>query len=234
MKKFFVGIIITMMALLAGSPVLLYAQSVEESVEAAQKSMDNWVAATNDFAGKVRFDEGDMKSFLANWKSLEETGEKMSEGEDDEDFVDFQSLLKDPRYTAWAKSRNVEGEEWLRKSVRIFSMVMGRKMVSAMAEAEKAAPGQMAAFEAQRAQMGEEMYGQMKEAVEASLAMTKQNKETWSKLPAPSKSEAALLEKYDGELTELIMADDEADRDEAGDYDDYDGREYGGEDDDEQ
>ncbi len=224
MKRFFHACMIVA-AVIFIAPRALFAQEATDVVKDAQEALEQWVAAANDFAGNVRFDEGDMKSFLANWKSLEEAGEEMAEGEDDEEFIDFQSLLKDPRYAKWAKSRNVNAEEWLRKSVRIFTIVMGEKMAGAMAEAEQAVPEQMAAFEAQRAQMGEEMYRQMKEAIDASMAITKMNREMWSKLPTPTPKEAALLKKYDAELTELIVGEDEED---GYDYD----AEYGGEDDD--
>jgi len=69
----------------------------------------------------------------------------------------------------------------------------------------------MEMIEQQRAQLGEEAYQQMKQAMELSAAMSKYMEDAVRKMPEATAAEEAVLDKYRDELMALMMSDDDED-----------------------
>ena len=191
------------------------AQPVDQTVEETQERFAAWVADVNEFVGDVRFDEGDLRSVLDNWDDFSLIGENLKKDseENSEEMPDFGEILADEDYRRWASQAGVDPEEWLRKSMRVFATVMRGQVLSNMAIAEAQLPAQMERFEAQRSEIGEEMYQQLKQAMENTLATMKNMTETAGRLPEPSAAEKALLDKYNTELSAAFMPDKEQDGD---------------------
>ena len=205
-------------SLFALAPVVASAQSDSERV---QEDIEAIVAEVNEFVADVRFDESDIKKLIELWDEFDEFGEAY-DGEDDE-IINFSDMLADPEYRAFASSYGLDPDDWLRKSVRI-TMVMARE---AILEGAAAMPQQMEEqlemLEQQREQYGEEVYQQMKEAMENSAEMTNAIVEAAKRYPQATADEAKLLEIYREQLTALMSEDDE---DEWGYDDEYYDDEY--------
>ena len=72
-----------------------------------------------------------------------------------------------------------------------------------MPESQFDMSGQLAELEKMREQMGEEMYLQMKQALEAGAAAMQGLDNFYKELPVPTDSEKALLVKYKNQLMDM-------------------------------
>ena len=117
--------------------------------------------------------------------------------------MDFNSILNDKVYRSWADSKGIEGEMWLKKSMRIMAMIM-RSSIEANSSGEQFdIKAQLAELEEMRAQMDEEAYQQMKQAMEAGAAAMQGLDDSYKHLPVPTDSEKMLLAKYNDQLMNL-------------------------------
>lgn len=183
------------------------AQTMEQTVVETQARFAAWVDDVNEFVGDVRFDEGDLRSLLDNWEDFSAFGESLREDaeEGSEEMPDFKEILANEEYRSWAAQAGVDAEDWLRKSMRIVATTMRGQVLTNMALVEEQLPAQMEMIESQRSQMGDEMYEQMKEAMEMTLVTMKNMTETAGQLPEPTDAEQGLLDKYETELTGAMM-----------------------------
>jgi hypothetical protein len=189
------------------APILAQTATVDIEAEmaAAQLKFEEWLASTNAFIGSTTFNEDDIRSFIELWPELA----AIDEEEDDEEEVDYEEMLSDPRYREFAETHGLVAESWFKKSVRILTLVMKEQMATHLAAAEAQLPQQLQMIEEQRAQYGEETYQTMKRSLEASTEMMKMQRKAWAGMPDPTASERALLETYRGELAALMMGEDE-------------------------
>ncbi len=172
----------------------------------------DWIASASEFVSDVTFNESDVESFLRYWGDLETLGMEDEEEDTEEDLFDFASLLSHPEYEAWARAQGLAPESWMRKSMRIMLMLMREQFQEHMAEAEEDLPEQLKLLEEQRSQMGEEMYQQMKQAIESSAAMMKTARGASSNFPQPTAVEQKALDKHRAALM-AMMEGEEGDED---------------------
>ncbi|MDH3254665.1 MAG: hypothetical protein OEM62_06720 [Acidobacteriota bacterium] len=175
-------------------------------VEEANRKLDEWIDNTNDFVGDVRIDAGDIESFIEHYAEFSELGDEM---DDDEEFVDYDEVLADPRYRSFAAGHGLVAEPWLKKSMRIIALSMRGQMQAGLAQAEAQMPEQRRMIDEQCAQMGPEMCTQMKASIEMSMAMFEHQKNRLGDLPEATASEQALLERYAEEMASLMESGEE-------------------------
>ena len=210
MRRSLYCLLIGSLGAVALAPVML-AQTVEQTVEETQERFAAWVADVNEFVGDVRFDEGDLRSLLDNWDYFSVIGENLKKDseENSEEMPNFGEILEDEDYRRWASQTGVDPEDWLRKSMRIFATMMRGQVLTNMALAEEQIPKQMEMIEGQRSQLGDEMYQQMKQAMDMTLVTMKNMTETAGRLPQPTAAEEELLNKYNAELLAAMMDDED-------------------------
>ena len=189
----------------------MFGQTVEQTVEETQERFAAWVTDVNEFVGDVRFDEGDLRSLLDNWDDFSVFGENLKKDSEEgsEEMPDFGEILEDEDYRRWASQAGVDPEDWLRKSMRIFATMMRGQVLTNMSLAEEQIPKQMEMIEGQRSQLGDEMYQQMKQAMDMTLVTMKNMTETAGRLPQPTDAEEELLNKYNAELLAVMMDDED-------------------------
>ena len=206
MRRSLYCLVICSLGVVALAPVM-FAQTVEQTVEETQERFAAWVADVNEFVGDVRFGEGDLRSLLDNWDDFSVIGENLKKGSEEgsEEMPDFGEILEDEDYRRWASQAGVDPEDWLRKSMRIFATMMRGQVLTNMALAEEQIPKQMEMIEGQRSQLGDEMYQQMKQAMDMTLVTMKNMTETAGRLPQPTDAEEELLNKYNAELLAALM-----------------------------
>ena len=196
--------ILVLLSLLLAFTSTAAAQSYQESMEDSTRKFNESTEAMADFVKDVTFDEDDIKSMITNWDELNDLGkEKRMPGKDGEDMVDFEALLAYPAYRSWANSRGLDPDVWVRKFMRIQVMLMQETLAAGSAESSGQFAAQLAELEKQRAQMGEAMYQQMKQAMEMSAAAMGSISKASRDLPKPTASEKALLEVYRDEIMNL-------------------------------
>ena len=208
--------------------MVAFAQDVEHATEEALDQLDQMSVEVNSFVGDVRFNESDVQKLIDLWEEYSEIGEE--EFEPEEDF-DFESMLSDDRYLNWAKSHDLDADDWARKSVRITMMVYREQMLEAAKIMPEQMAQQMAMLEEQREQLGEEMYQQIRQGMEESARYGDAIASNARSLPQPTPAEQEILDKYRAELMTLMESDDE---DDYGYYEDdeyYEEEEYDEEDD---
>ena len=171
------------------------------------QDIDAWVEAMVDHIADVRFDEGDIKSYLRYWPEFAELGEDVDSDEEWEELKDLDWILENAEYRAWAASHGLNARNWVLKSMRITMMNMREQMQAHSAMAQSDMAKHMAALEEQCAQMGPELCKQMKEAMAGTAAMVESTGSTWEKVPEPTPAEQALLDRYGEQLMALL--DDE-------------------------
>lgn len=181
-----------------------YMAEVEESNRDMQESMEAWA----DFIKDVTFDEEDVKNVIGYWGEISaldvsDEEEAATFDEEEEEMIDFEKLLAFPGYRSWAKSRGLDPDTWLKKFMRVQGMLMKDAMGEGVSEGQVQMKAQLAEIEAQRAQMGEEMYQQMKQAMEAGAAALGNVDTAYEKLPDPTPAEKDLINRYRDQLMNL-------------------------------
>jgi hypothetical protein len=162
--------------------------------------------AMADFVRDVTFDEDDIKNIIAYWDDIQSFGEEEEETayeDDEEETADYSELLAHPEYRSWAKSKGFDPDKWLKKFLRIQVMMMKVEMAAAASEGREQMKVQLAELEARRAQIGEEAYQQMKQAMEAGAAALDNVGDAYRDFPEPTSSEKALIERYREQIMDL-------------------------------
>jgi hypothetical protein len=199
-------LLLTAAVLASGVAVAQQTADMTALVDEANRKLDEWVAKTNDFVGDVRFDAGDIESLIEHYEEFSSLGEEMT---DDEEFLDYDEVLADPRYQAFARANGLAAEPWLKKSMRIIALTMRDQMEAGLAQAEAQMPEQRRMIEEQCTQVGPEMCAQMKASIDMSVKMFEHQKNRLADLPEGTAEEQALLERYAEEMAALMASGDE-------------------------
>jgi hypothetical protein len=193
----------------------------EVSVEEFSADLEQWVEAVNDFIGDVRFDDADMRSFLDHYGEFaammddergeggeedysEENWDEMEEPSMSESFQELLTLMEDGQYRAWATANGLDAEDWMQKSARILILSQGTAMAEFFEMSEAQMQEQVAGLEAQREQMGEEMYAAMMD----SFKMMQLTGEAWGDLPEATAAEAKIIADHMDEISQLLQLDE--------------------------
>ena len=177
------------------------AQSGQDETDQSNQQYEEWTKSLAEFVKDVRFNETDVQSLISQWGDFNSIGEQQET--DDEEYVDFSNILNDSAYRSWAQSKGLDSETWLKKSMRIMAMIMRTQYETSMSESTFDMTAQLAEIEKMRAQVGEEMYQQMKEAMAAGAAAMQGLDNSIKHLPLPTDSEKILLAKYNNQLMNL-------------------------------
>jgi len=197
------------------------AQVGDAEAEALAK-LEQMTSSVNSFVADVRFDADDVESLIDLWDDFDEVGSAY-EDEDDE-FVDFETIMASAEYKSWASSHGLDSEDWLRKSTRITMILYREQVLEGAASMPAQMDEQLAMLEQQREQLGEEMYQQIKQSTEESFAYFGKIVELAKELPEPTAAESAVLDSYRSELMALMSEDEDDDYYE--DYEDYGDEDY--------
>jgi hypothetical protein len=176
-------------------------QSSQDEIDQSNRQFQEWAKSLSEFVKDVRFNEKDVQNLISQWDDFNSISEEQDTEE--EEYVDFDSILKDPAYLSWAKSNGLDSDDWLKKSMRITAMIMRTQLEENMSGGQFDMTGQLAELEKMRDQMGEEMYLQMKQALETGAAAMQGLNNSYKELPAPTDSERALLVKYKNQLMHM-------------------------------
>lgn len=186
--------------LLNVSPVA--GQSYQDEVAESNRQFEEWTISLSEFVKDVRFTEEDVQSLLALWEEFSIIGGG-EEGEEEEEFEDFSTMLQDEAYRSWAKSKGINGEMWLKKTMRIIAAMMWKTIEENASEEQFDMKAQLEELEAMRADIGEEAYQEMKKGIEASAAAMEGLDKAYKNLPVPTEEEKKLLAKYQDQLVDI-------------------------------
>ena len=192
--------LLSFFVLLNSSPAA--GQSFQDEIDESNRQFEEWAISLSEFVKDVRFNEEDVQNLLALWEDFTTIG---GDGEDEEEeFVDFSTILQDEAYRAWAKSKGINGEMWLKKTMRIIAVMLRTTIEeSNKAEEQFDMKAQLEELEAMRDQIGEEAYQEMKKGMEASAAAMEGLDKAYKHLPDPTDSEKELLAKYNDQLVNI-------------------------------
>ncbi|MDX2433324.1 MAG: hypothetical protein QNK14_01780 [Desulfobacterales bacterium] len=198
MKKIWF-LIISLFMLINVSSAL--AQSSQDEINDSSVQFEEWAKTLSEFVKDVRFNEKDVQNLISQWDDFNSFGEEQDT--DEEEYIDFNSILNDSAYRSWAQSRGLDSDEWLKKTMRIMAMIMRTQIAASKSENQFDMTAQLAEIEKMRAQVGEEMYQQMKQAMAAGAAAMQGIDNSYKHLPVPTDSEKTLLIKYNDQLMNL-------------------------------
>lgn len=204
--------------LISAAPVATNGQDPYAGMEQSQQEVDQMFAALGEYVGDVRFDEDDVRSLIEHWDEWDQFGAQSGE-DPDEDVIDFNAILLDSTYREWTAARGLDADDWLRKTLRITMTLYRDQMMMAAQAMPAQMAQQMQMLEQNRAQMGEELYQQMKQGMEAAGQYGSAVVDSARHLPEPTPTERALLEKYSDQLAMIMDSGDE-------DEDEYEDVEY--------
>jgi len=214
------------LALLWPSATLSAAAAVaptEVSVEQAVKPYSAWIDKLADFTRGIEFDEQDVERLLDQpeaLRSLETLGREGEGGETPQGFdAAAKAALADPDYRAWAAEAGLDPRLWLRKVMRVSTVVL---LIASeeLREDEREQQADFAAtIEARCATVGEEACRQMRGALEESRAMSEAVAAALARLVPPSAREREVFERHAAELLELFG--DPAEDDPFGEVEEY-------------
>ena len=177
-------------------------QSGQDDIYESGRQFEQWAISLAEFVKDVRFNEDDVKSLISLWNDFTAVGEEEG-GEDEGEYIDFNSIFNDATYRSWAKSKGIDGEMWLKKTMRIMAMLMRTSIEANSSEGQFDVKAQLEQLEEMRAQMDEQAYQQMKQAMEAGAAAMQGLDDSYKHLPVPTDSEKMLLAKYNDQLMNL-------------------------------
>lgn len=202
-------------ALAALLPMTVSAQDESAAMDDAVDQLDQMAVAVSRFVGDVRFDESDVRSLLDHWDEFSE----FEDHDDEEDTLDFDAILADSEYRRWAASHNLDANDWMRKTVRITMTMYREHMLAAAEMMPEQMAQQLEMIEQQREELGEEMYQEIRQGIQATAAYGEALLESSRRLPEPTTAESAILEQYRAELMAIMESGD--DDDEYGEYEEY-------------
>ncbi|MHC4972279.1 MAG: hypothetical protein ACYTG3_08100 [Planctomycetota bacterium] len=208
---------------------------MEKEQDKAMAKMDAWMKATVEFSKDTRLTETDVKKWIELAPSFDKIGEGEKENEDifEKCFKDgkfsFDYILQHAAYGKWAREHGVDTTQWLKKHMRVSMLIMREEGLKHIEKAEKELPQQLKQIEAMKGQMDENMYKQMKKAVEASVAAMAKTKKLYLSIPKPTEDEAKLLKTYGPQLRRA-MGDGEEDDGGCGEFGEDEDYEMGDED----
>jgi hypothetical protein len=172
-------------------------QSSRDDIAASTIQFEQWSKSLAEFVQDVRFNEKDIQSFI----SLADDFNSIGRAEDDEEeYVDLGTVLHDSKYLSWARSKGIDSEIWLKKSMRIIAVMMRTEIEANSSEEQLDMQAQIEQLEEMRAQMGEEAYQQTLQAMAAASAAMQGLDQAYKNLPVPTEAEKALLAQYKDQL----------------------------------
>ena len=176
----------------------------EESDEGAE--MEQILRAVFALTKDARITEADVKLFVEHAGSFDEVGNDS----DLEERLDAavkagrpfaEVILAHPDFKAWVAERNLEGLRWLQSYFRINIILTRTEMAAGAEEMQKSFDEDMESLAAERGEMGEEMYAELKQNLESAHAEQVKANAIWvDEAPKPTEEEALLLKKYDAEI----------------------------------
>lgn len=175
-------------------------QSGQDDAADSTLQFEQWSKNLAEFVKDVRFNEKDIQSFISLADDFNSIG---AEEDDDEEYVDFSTILNDSEYLSWARSKGIDSDIWLKKSMRIIAVMMRTEIEANRSEEQFDMQAQMKELEEMRAQMGEEAYQQSIQAMTAVSAAMQGLDNATKNLPVPTDAEKALLAKYKDELMSI-------------------------------
>jgi hypothetical protein len=176
-------------------------QSSQDDIEESNRQFEQWAISLSEFVKDVRFNEEDVQSLISLWDDFDTIGGEQDNEE--KEYVDFSTIMNNEDYRSWAKSKGINSDMWLKKTMRIMAMIMRAGIEENSPGSQFDMEAQLKALEEMRAQVGEEAYQQMKQALAAGAAAMQGLENSNKHLPVPTDSEKALLAKYKDQLMNL-------------------------------
>ena len=199
------------------------AQAPDASIAKATAEYEEWMDVMVEFTRGVEIDEGDIQNFLEFWPEMDDLEVMNREDETDsaaEFATDVGEILAAPEYQAWARGNGLDPEGWLRKSMRVATLLIAQQMEAQREMMASQRESYTKMVEESCAQVDEETCQQMRAGMAQSMALSEVMISATAKLPPATSGEAVLLDQYGAELQALMMGDDEEEFDEY--YSDYD------------
>jgi len=210
------GFIFALICMLAPPGALAQSEMDEAIAE-----MEAMVSGMSAFIGDIQFRESDVVSLIELWDEFDAI--EGLDAEEESEAMDFDAILGDPAYQAFASSHGLNGRDWLRKAMRITMALYREQVLESAAHMPQQYEQQMQMIEAQKDQLGEDMYEQMKAAMDEGRVFVDLLVSTAKRLPQPTAAEAEVLDTYREQLYLLLMdADDEFVEEDWGGEDDED------------
>jgi hypothetical protein len=176
-------------------------QSSQDDLAYSNQDFEQWAKKLAEFVKDVHFNESDIQSFINLADDFAAIGAK--EDGADEEYVDFNTIAKNAEYLAWARSKGINSETWLKKTMRIIAAMMQTEIEANRDVEQVDMQEQIKQLEAMRDQMGEEVYQQALKSMSAASAAMQGLDNAYKYLPVPTEAEKALMAKYSEELMNL-------------------------------
>lgn len=186
------------------------ARAQDEDLLREYRKLASYIEAAKEFTGTDRFDESDLKSFLANYAGFEGLG--TISGPDQERFYKedkyrFDLVLEHKPFLDWAKERSLDGKPWLRKATRIMVLRTKEVMEPVITAGLDGLAEQAKELEKSRGAMKDEQYKKAKAKIDGFSEVVKRVGDAFKALPAPTEEEARLLVKYKKEIARSFLSD---------------------------
>jgi len=176
-------------------------QSSQDAIAESSRQFEQWTKSLADFVRDVRFNEKDVQSFISLADDFNSFGAEQDDGNGE--YVDFNTVLHDPDYLSWARSKGINSDMWLKKTMRIIAIMMRTEIEANTSGEQFDMQAQLEQLEEMRAQIGEEAYLQAKQALTAASGAMQGMEDSYRHLPVPTDAEKALLAKYHDQLMNL-------------------------------
>jgi hypothetical protein len=182
--------------------------------------MDALFAGMNKFVGETKLDEKGVQSVLKHWESFDAVGGKGEEDRirkaieaayDKTGVYDFGILVRHPEVRKWIAKTGVDGERWIRQSMRASMLIMRHDLLRNVMKAKERAKREFAELERDRVHLGKKLYEQYKQSLEQDLAAAEGLGKAAKSIPEPELHERTLLEEYGAKLRASFGSEEEAD-----------------------
>lgn len=175
--------------------------------------MEAFIKASAKFIQDTRVTERDIEEILKLKSAMEELNTKAEawgEAAFESGKFDYEVLIQDAGYRAWAKTNGVVPKEFLQKIIRLQLFFARDEAAAGADQARKQLAGQLKELESMRSQLGEENYRQMKSMLEAGSSALAATQKAFTHLPQPVEAEQKLLKKYRDQLRKALQVDEKA------------------------
>jgi hypothetical protein len=171
--------------------------------------MDAFIRASAEFVRECRVTERDVEQILGMRQALESLNAKAEawgETAFETGKFDYDLLVNDAVYRAWAAEHGVAPREFLQKIIRLQLFFASEEAAEGANASRARLNAQLKELEEMRSQLSGEDYRQMKSMLESGAATLAATQKAFVGLPVLEESEQKLLAKYRDRLREALQA----------------------------
>lgn len=160
--------------------------------------------------GKIELTDADVKLVLKHWKEFDDLtkGDEKFENAKNLSFKEaYEYLLKNEKYQKWAKEKSLDGEKFLKQTLRLMSIQMKLMYTESFEESAKQIEDAIKEIEGVKEHMEEAEYKEQIKSLNETKAQMQTAVKALKAIPGPTDAEKKVFEANEAEIKKMMGND---------------------------